>query len=116
VPELLLQCHPLVRLRRWREPRPGIGSASAGTAYQSGLAALSWYSGGEYVVTDGMGTPVHPEWYSDEFGRLLRRPITLRNRERTSPHTATQGLALTWEQTLTCGYVARSEGLEPPTF
>ena len=27
------------------------------------------------------GTPVHPEWYSDEFGRLLRRaglrPITL---------------------------------------
>jgi hypothetical protein len=24
VPELLLQCHPLVRLRQWREPGPGI--------------------------------------------------------------------------------------------
>jgi hypothetical protein len=25
------------------------------------------------VITDELGTPVHPEWYSDEFGRLLRR-------------------------------------------
>ena len=45
----------------------------AGTAYRSGLAALEWYQGDEYVITDVAGTPVHPEWYSDEFGRLLRR-------------------------------------------
>jgi integrase len=36
---------------------------------------------GEYVTTDAAGPPVHPEWYSDEFGRLLRqaglRRITL---------------------------------------
>ena len=25
------------------------------------------------MITDKAGTPVHPEWYSDEFGRLLRR-------------------------------------------
>ena len=34
---------------------------------------LDWYEGGEYVVTDELGLPVHPEWYSDEFGRLLKR-------------------------------------------
>jgi len=48
-------------------------SAAAGAAYRSGLAALDWYRGGEYVITDQAGTPVHPEWYSDEFGRLLKR-------------------------------------------
>jgi hypothetical protein len=46
-------------------------SAAAGTAYQAGLAALDWYQGGEYLITDELGMPVHPEWYSDEFGRLL---------------------------------------------
>ena len=49
-------------------------SAAAGAAYRSGLAALDWYQGGKYVITDQAGTPVHPEWYSDEFGRLLKRP------------------------------------------
>jgi hypothetical protein len=48
-------------------------STAAGAAYRSGLAGLDWYQGGEYVITDEAGTPVHPEWYSDEFGRLLRR-------------------------------------------
>jgi hypothetical protein len=48
-------------------------SAAAGAAYRSGLAGLDWYQGGEYVITDEAGTPVHPEWYSDEFGRLLLR-------------------------------------------
>jgi integrase len=46
-------------------------SADAGDAYQPGLDALGWYRGGEYVVADAAGLPVHPEWYSDEFGRLL---------------------------------------------
>jgi len=48
-------------------------SAAAGAAYQAGLAVLDWYQDGEYMITDGLGMPVHPEWYSDEFGRLLKR-------------------------------------------
>jgi integrase len=63
-------------------------SADAGTAYRSALAELGWYSGGEYLVTDEAGTPVHPEWYSDEFGRLLRsaslRRITLHDSRHTT--------------------------------
>jgi integrase len=47
-------------------------SAEAGAAYGADLAALEWYDGGEYLVTDEIGIPVHPEWYSDEFGRLLK--------------------------------------------
>jgi integrase len=43
-------------------------SAEHGTLYRAGLAALDWYTAGyEYVVTDELGIPVHPEWYSDEF-------------------------------------------------
>jgi hypothetical protein len=46
-------------------------SASAGTAYQSGLAVLDWYQGGEYVITDRVGTPIHPEWYSEDSEPVL---------------------------------------------
>ena len=49
-------------------------STIMGAVYQSGVGELDWYQGGEYVITDEAGTPVHPEWYSDEFRRLLRRP------------------------------------------
>ena len=35
-------------------------STIAGTAYGSGMAELAWYQGGEYVITDQAGTPVHP--------------------------------------------------------
>jgi hypothetical protein len=42
-------------------------STTAGTAYRSRLAELDWYQGGEYMITDEADTPVHPEWYSDEF-------------------------------------------------
>jgi integrase len=62
-------------------------SASAGTAYQAGLAKLDWYQGGEYVVTDELGLPVHPEWYSDEFGRLLKRAGLRRITLHDSRHT-----------------------------
>jgi integrase len=62
-------------------------SAAAGTAYQSGLAVLDWYSGGAYVVTDEVGTPVHREWYSDEFGRLLKRAGLRRITLHDSRHT-----------------------------
>jgi integrase len=62
-------------------------SAIAGAAYRSGLAGLDWYQGGEYVVTNEVGTPVHPEWYSDEFGRLLRRVGLRRITLHDSRHT-----------------------------
>jgi integrase len=62
-------------------------SIIAGAAYQSRLAELNWYQGGEYVITDEAGTPVHPEWYSDEFGRLLRRAGLRRITLHDSRHT-----------------------------
>jgi integrase len=40
------------------------------------------------VITDEAGTPVHPEWYSDEFGRLLRRAGLRRITLHDSRHTA----------------------------
>jgi hypothetical protein len=39
------------------------------------------------VITDEAGTPVHPEWYSDEFGRLLRRAGLRRITLHDSRHT-----------------------------
>ena len=38
-------------------------------------------------ITDEAGTPVHPEWYSDEFGRLLRRAGLRRITLHDSRHT-----------------------------
>lgn len=43
-------------------------STLAGATYGSGVAGLSWYQGREYVITDAAGTPVHPQWYTDEPG------------------------------------------------
>jgi integrase len=49
-------------------------SENAGSAYRAGLEDLDGYTAGdEYVVTDELGIPIHPESYSDEFTRLLRR-------------------------------------------
>jgi integrase len=62
-------------------------STTAGPAYGSGVADLDWYQGGEYVITDEAGTPVHPEWYSDEFRRLLRRAGLRRITLHDSRHT-----------------------------
>ena len=62
-------------------------STTAGTAYGSVVAELDWYQGGEYVITDQAGTPVHPEWYSDEFRRLLRRAGLRRITLHDSRHT-----------------------------
>jgi integrase len=49
---------------------------------------LDWYRDGEYVITDQAGSPVHPEWYSDEFRRLLPGAglpkITLRDSRHTT--------------------------------
>ena len=62
-------------------------STIAGAAYRTGLAELDWYQGGEYLITDEAGTPAHPEWYSDEFGRLLRRAGLRRITLHDSRHT-----------------------------
>ena len=62
-------------------------STIVGAAYGSGVTELDWYQGGEYVITDQAGTPVHPEWYSDEFGRLLRRAGLRRITLHESRHT-----------------------------
>jgi integrase len=74
---------PLTALRK----RQLEESTIAGAAYRSGLAELGWYQGGEYVIIDAAGTPVHPEWYSDEFGRLLRRAGQRRIILHDSRHT-----------------------------
>jgi integrase len=62
-------------------------SAAAGQTYRAGLSGLDWYRGGEYIITSQLGIPVHPEWYSDEFGRLLRRAGLRRITLHDSRHT-----------------------------
>ena len=63
-------------------------SQAAGTAYEAGLADLDWYTpGDQYVITDELGVPVHPEWYSDEFARLLKRAGLRKIRLHDSRHT-----------------------------
>ncbi len=88
-------------------------SAATGSAYRADRADLGWCQGGEYVITDELGSP---GWYSDEFERLLRKVgppgITLSGFRLLSGRSLTRpdygpGLRLR---------VARSEGLEPPTF
>ena len=63
-------------------------SETAGHAYRAGLEDLDWYTAGdEYVVTDELGIPLHPEAYSDEFTRLLRRAGLPKIRLHDSRHT-----------------------------
>jgi integrase len=63
-------------------------SENAGHAYRAGLEDLDWYTeGDEYVVTNELGIPIHPEHYSDEFTRLLRRVGLPKIRLHDSRHT-----------------------------
>ena len=63
-------------------------SETAGHAYRAGLEDLDWYTAGdEYVVTDELGIPLHPEAYSDEFTRLLKRAGLPKIRLHDSRHT-----------------------------
>ncbi len=63
-------------------------SERAGPAYRAGLEDLDWYAGGdEYVVTDELGVPLHPESYSDEFARMLKRAGLRKIRLHDSRHT-----------------------------
>jgi integrase len=63
-------------------------SEAAGDAYQAGLADEEWYEGGEYIVVDELGMPIHPERFSDEFDSILKaaglRRITLHDGRHTT--------------------------------
>lgn len=52
-----------------------------------GAAAAPAYEASGYVVTDELGRPVHPEWYSDEFHRVAQRAGVRRIRLHESRHT-----------------------------
>ena len=63
-------------------------SETAGSAYRAGLDDLDWYTAGdEYIVTDELGVPFHPESYSDEFTRMLKRAGLPKIRLHDSRHT-----------------------------
>lgn len=68
--------------------RQAADSIEAGAAYQDGLDAHDWYTPGDaYIATDALGIPVHPEWYSDEFGRILKQAGLPKIRLHDSRHT-----------------------------
>jgi integrase len=52
-----------------------------------GIAAAPAYRASGYIVTDELGAPVHPEWYSDEFHRIARRAGVRRIRLHDNRHT-----------------------------
>ena len=79
---------------------PGNGTARACRAASQGRARrgerrtrrrrrrLDWYvTGNEYAVTDELGIPLHPEAYSDEFTRMLKRAGLPKIRLHDSRHT-----------------------------
>ena len=52
------------------------------------LAAGEAYGPSGHVVVDELGAPVHPEWYSDEFGRVSKRAGVKRLVLHEGRHTA----------------------------
>jgi integrase len=68
------------RRRRGVRGRPGPGLAGR-------VRLTAGDDAGGYVVTDELGLPVHPEWYSDEFARLLKRTGLRKIRLHDSRHT-----------------------------
>ncbi|WP_214365637.1 tyrosine recombinase XerC [Pseudonocardia sp. H11422] len=52
------------------------------------LAAGEAYDASGHVVVDELGAPVHPEWYSDEFGRVAKRAGVKRIVLHEGRHTA----------------------------
>jgi integrase len=52
-----------------------------------GAAAEPAYAASGYVVSDELGRPVHPEWFSDEFHRVAARAGVRRIRLHESRHT-----------------------------
>jgi integrase len=83
-----LPCTSAARTPSRPRKRQARDSRDAGSAYRAELGQIGWYSAGdEYVVTDALGLPVHPEWYSDEFARLLKRASLRKFRLHDSRHT-----------------------------
>ena len=77
----------------------------------AGLADLHWYAEGDKYV-DQLGTPLHPSptgMSSHACSSWVGCPRS-GPRQPAGPPLAPEKMALT------CVYVARSEGLEPPTF
>ena len=74
----------LIELRK----RQAQESENAGAAYRAGFGDLDWYTeGDEYLITDELGIPLHPESYSDEFTRMLKRAVLPKIRLHDSRHT-----------------------------
>jgi len=74
----------LVELRK-RQTRE---SQDAGEVYGAGLGDLDWYTeGDQYIVTDALGIPLHPETYSGEFTRVLKLAGLPKIRLHDSRHT-----------------------------
>ena len=62
--------------------------ATRGRRESTKVSYRDWYTAGdEYVVTDELGVALHPEAYSDEFTRLLRRAGLPKIRLHDSRHT-----------------------------
>ena len=60
-----------------------------GEEYAAGMEDRDWYVPGDaYLVRDASGIPVHPQWYSDEFDRLIQQAKLPRIRLHDSRHTA----------------------------
>ena len=57
------------------------------------MEAAGAYDDRGYVVTDGLGQPVHPEWFSDEFHRLRERAGLPRIRLHDARHSVNSLMA-----------------------
>jgi integrase len=57
------------------------------------MEAADAYEDSGYVVTDELGAPVHPEWYSDEFHRIRERAGLRRITLHDERHTANSHMA-----------------------
>jgi integrase len=56
-------------------------------------AGVDTYTVSGWVVVDELGEPVHPEWFPDEFGRLLKRAELPRSVLHEARHTTLSLLA-----------------------
>lgn len=77
------------------------------------LAAGEAYDPSGHVVVDEIGAPVHPEWYSDEFGRVAKRAGVKRIVLHEGRHTA---LSLMEKAGVPISIVSRWAGHYDPSF
>ncbi|HEX4062343.1 MAG TPA: tyrosine-type recombinase/integrase, partial [Streptosporangiaceae bacterium] len=80
----------------------------------AGLEDLGWYTpGDEYIVTDELGLPLYPEFYSDEFARLLNRAALPKIGLHDSRHTT---LSLMEKAGVPISIVSKWAGHYDPAF